>query len=320
MSKQSLYKKFLKQRHTQSYHFLNVTWGLVGPVALYCLALFEPWSGQLFAYLFASGISELAVYFAVMPIVMLFKAWFVVESIGYIYHRYAEHLGFLTKLSSQVRKNQRNHWKHHMRDYPIGPIYIRDEKYQRSQSGIPWEWAFPGFLTLGLLIVFVGITIESMMLFGFTALYALMVGKAHQRFHELKNPWAESKYFNWLEDIHVIHHWDQATNYSITIPIYDIIFGTYVSPKKHKEFLKEARQKNKVYTSDLINWHYMMHFAWPRKHAIQVTSIKNDKIQRAKFKLVLADLKREFKKNQSDVLLNVYLNRMETFDSSIIKI
>ena len=63
-----------------------------------------------------------------------------------------------------------------------------------------------------------------------------------------------------------------------------------------------------------------MHFAWPRKHAIQVTSIKNDKIQRAKFKLVLADLKREFKKNQSDVLLNVYLNRMETFDSSIIKI
>ena len=317
MSRVSIYKKFLKQRHLQSYRFFNVLWGVVGSIGLYIFTIFEPWSLMFFEFLIEGGVSEMVVFVTVIPLLMLLKALILVEAVGYFYHRFFEHLGFLTKLSNQIRKNQKNHWKHHMIDYSIGPGYIKDEKYKKSQPGIAWKWAFPGFLTLGLIIVFQGITIANIVFFAFIILYAIMVGKTHERFHEIKNPWSKSKYFNWLEDIHKIHCWDQSINYTITFPLFDIIFGTYVSPKKHPEALKEANQKHKLYTSDLINWHYMMHFAWPKKLAIQVSDIKRNKDQKAKFKLILADLKKEFKKDHEDVLLNAYLNRMESLDSSI---
>lgn len=320
MSQISIYKKFLKQRHIRSYKFLNVSWAVFGTTTLYILALFEPWSKMLFEFLFANGVSLNIVNFVVMPLIMLAKALILIEAIGYFYHRFAEHLGFLTRLSNQIRKNQANHWKHHMVDYPIGSYYIRNKGYQKSQSGIPWEWAFPGFLTIVLVIVFWGIVPTSAVFLVFAVLYALMFAKTHARFHEKKNPWAESKYFKWLEDIHKVHHWDQATNYGITNPIYDILFGTYVSPKKHSEFLKESKQKHKLYTSDLINWHYMVHFAWPKTYTLQVSNLKKDKNQKLKFHLILNDLQREFKKNNEDILLSAFLNRIESINSSIIKI
>ena len=317
MSTTSIYKKFLSQRHIQSYKFLNVSWAVFGTIGLYFLVIFEPWSSGLFSFLIEGGVSSNVVLFVAMPLVMLIKALVLVESIGYFYHRFAEHLGFLTRLSNQVRKNQTNHWKHHMIDYPIGPRYIRNEKYQGSQEGIAWEWAFPGFLTLGLLIIFWGVNLTSIVFFLFVVLYSLMFAKTHARFHEKKNPWADSKYFKWLEDIHVVHHWDQATNYSITNPLFDIIFGTYVSPKKHPEFLKEAKQKHDFYPSDLINWHYMVHFAWPKTHSLQVSNLKKNKALKLKFHLILKVLKKEFKKSDGDALLNAYLNKIESVNSSI---
>jgi hypothetical protein len=82
----------------------------------------------------------------------------------------------------------------------------------------------------------------------------------------------DNRYFQWLEKIHLLHHWNERDNFSITNPLTDIVFGTYLSPKKHIEEVLTSMQSNKLTASDFINWRYLLKsFASSRDAALVYT-------------------------------------------------
>lgn len=262
----------MNYKHTNK--TLNIIWVFIVTALLIAFAVAEPWSTMFFAWSNKIGTPAwLTEYFGV-ALVMVLRALIIVEAIGYFYHRFVEHLGLLTRVSKLIRKNQRNHWIHHMVYYPIGLHYRKKKKYKRSQKGIPWEWVFPVAIGVVLVIYVNGLNYGSVILISVSIIYALLVGKTHARFHEVGNPWEKNKYFNWLEDVHKLHHWDQAVNFSIVLPFTDVIFGTYMSPKKHRKELKETLEDRAVYDSDIINWHYMIRFAKYPKRAVYISALK----------------------------------------------
>lgn len=308
------FKVALNNRHLSSFRVLSILWAFIGVLAVTVFAVAEPWSGKLFEFLVVNGISEDFVYYGFMPIVMIFRGVILVEFVGYFYHRFLEHLGFATRLIKQVRKNQKNHWKHHMIDYPVGPVYIKNKPYMHSQKGLPWEWIFPGIILVSSVFYFQGITAANVILLSTVTLYMLFFALVHSRFHVKVNPWVYSKYFHWLEDIHVLHHYDQTTNYSITNPLSDIIFGTYLSPKKHEHLLKDARIVKTIYASDLINWSYLVNFAWPKEQTVFIANLK-DKKEEKKFKNVLSKVNSLYKKYPDDFFIKYYLDKLESVNS-----
>jgi len=208
-----------------------------------------------------------------MPLVMALRAVLLVESLGYFYHRFFQHVGYFTRRALMFRKNQRYHWMHHMWIYPIGRFYKRAIAYVASEKGVSWSWVIPGLLAAGLLLLTNGVNIASFLLITFIALYAkYVIDLTHCRFHEVDHPWANSEYFHWLEDIHVLHHWDQRKNFTIVHPLMDMLFGTYMAPQTHREELRIALEDHDLTASDLINWRYLLVEATPVERAAFVAN------------------------------------------------
>jgi len=261
---------------------IKIIWAILVIVALSTLAFAEPWSAE-------------HLNMPLQVVVAIIKGIILVEAIGYFYHRFLEHLGIFTQFTKQIRKNQRNHWKHHMIDYPIGMRYRRKERYQKSQHGIPWEWAFPFFVTFGALIYFYGFTIPNVVLMATIAFNGLLFGKTHAMFHIIGNSWEKNKYFQYLEKMHKLHHWDQETNFGITTPLMDMLLGTYMSPKKHKTELATANEDLELYESDIINYNYLLHYTKNLKQAAYIGSLKTNKEGVNKLKIINA------KKHDNDI-------------------
>ena len=51
------------------------------------------------------------------------------------------------------------------------------------------------------------------------------VESAEPRFHLVNHPWKNAAYFHRLADMHLLHHWDQAMNFTIVHPLMDRLFG-----------------------------------------------------------------------------------------------
>lgn len=255
---------------------LKLIWAILGVIVISVFLIAEPWSTQYLSL-------------QLQVVTAFIKALLLVETVGYFYHRFLEHLGIFTQTTKQVRKNQRNHWRHHMIDYPIGVRYRRKEKYQKSQKGIPWEWVFPFVATFGLLIYLYGFTIPNITMMLSALVYGFIVGKTHARFHEIGNPWENNKYFQYLERVHKLHHWNQETNFGITSPIIDMLFGTYMPPKKHKMELATANEDLELYESDIINYNYLLHHTKNLKQAIYIGSLKTNKEGVNKLKIINAN-------------------------------
>ena len=101
-----------------------------------------------------------------------------------------------------------------------------------------------------------------------------IVDRAHSRFHEVDHPWANSAYYQWLEEIHLLHHWDQRYNFTIVHPLMDMLFGSYLSPASHREELRVATADEDLTVSDLINWRYLLVEATPVERAAFISGVK----------------------------------------------
>jgi len=287
----SLYEASLPAKGNRLIQFLYYVWVVCGLSALMVLAWAEPWSAPLFRELVAAGAPPWLVDYAGVGLVMAARAILLVEAFGYAYHRFFQHVGFFTRQARLIRRNQRYHWIHHMIIYPIGRFYRRAQAYVSSEEhGL--SWVVPGIVAAVLFIVTHGITFASVVFLATVWVYASrVVDKAHSRFHEAEHPWAQSRYFQWLERIHLLHHWDQRKNCTIVHPLMDILFGTYMAPHRHEREIEIALDDKEVTVSDLINWRYLLLEATPAEYAAFVSAARTHRPSLAKIDQLISILK-----------------------------
>jgi sterol desaturase/sphingolipid hydroxylase (fatty acid hydroxylase superfamily) len=277
-------------------------WTAAGVAAMIAFAWAEPLSARLFARLLAAGAAPALIAYALRPLVMVLRGVLLVESFGYAYHRFFQHVGWLTRRSGTVRRNQMYHWLHHMVIYPIGRFYKRDTGYVASETGIALSWSVPGFILAGLAVWQKGANVATLSFIAGIAAYAkLVVDTTHSRFHLAKHPWMNSEYFHWLEDIHLLHHWDQACNFTIIHPLMDRLFGTYLAPEAHRAELSAVASDNALTVSDATNWRYLLKEATPSEHAAFISQAKRHPRSMRKIELLLECLERRLALSPADV-------------------
>lgn len=255
-------------------------WTAVGIVALIAFAWAEPFSAMLLpAWM--------------KPFVMFLRGVLLVESFGYAYHRFFQHVGWLTRKSSTVRRNQMYHWLHHMVIYPIGAHYKRDTGYVASETGLANSWTVPGVIVAGLLAWTHGLTLGTLSFVAGVAVYAkLIVDETHSRFHLVRHPWKDSAYFRRLADMHLLHHWDQAMNFTIVHPLMDQLFGTYLNPDTHRAQIDAVVKESTLTFSDATNWRYLLKEATPSEYAAFITQARRHPRSLRKLEQLIACLER----------------------------
>lgn len=273
-----LYEAALKHRTPTLKRALKAVWAAVGLSGLMAFAWAEPVSSRAFAYLLDRGLPLWSVKYLLSPLVMVLRGALLVESFGYMYHRWFQHLGFWTRRSLVFRRNQRYHWMHHMIIYPIGRLYQRGDTYISSEQGIAWSWTAPGLMCGAAAVYSFGWTLDCLAFaLGIAAYAKLVVDDVHSRFHLAKHSYQGSKYFAWLEEIHLLHHWDQRNNFTIVHPAMDWLFGTYLAPRTHPEELKVCLEDQELTVSDLVNWRYLLLEATPAEYALFISEAKKHK-------------------------------------------
>jgi hypothetical protein len=198
-----------------------------------------------------------------------------VEAFGYAYHRFFQHLGFFTRKSQVFRRNQKFHWMHHMIIYPIGRLYKRNQAYISSETGLGISWVVPAVVGAVMAFVVNGAHVGTFAFVGAVAAYAyFVIDDVHARFHLAEHSYQGSRYYAWLEDIHVLHHWDQRMNFTIVHPAMDFLFVTYLPPRKHSRELSVVLEDMELTVSDLINWRYLLKEATPAEYAAFISQAK----------------------------------------------
>lgn len=285
----TLYEAALKKQPGTVRRVLKTIWLIAGLSALSVFAWAEPWSAKLFQTFLANGVSPPLINYVLVPLVMAFRGMVLVEAIGYAYHRFFQHVGFFTRAGQVFRNNQRYHWTHHMLIYPIGKSYRRAGEYVGAEPGIGLSWAIPALTAAGLFLITHGLNIGSISFIAGIAIYASgLINTTHSRFHEINHPWAKNWYFQWLERIHELHHWDQRCNFTILHPTMDILFGTFLNPATHASELRMAVDERELTVSDIINWRYLLIEATPAEYAAFVSKAKMHPPSIRKIKLLLA--------------------------------
>jgi len=275
-----LWNVLLKRPDTSLRKRLLEVWTAAGIAALIAFAWAEPFSAK---YLPA----------AAKPFEMFLRGVLLVESFGYMYHRFFQHVGWLTRKSASIRRNQMYNWLHHMVIYPIGRHYKRDTGYVSSETGLATSWTVPGVIVAGLVVWTHGLGLATLGFIAGVAIYAkYVVDTTHSRFHLVNHPWKDSEYFHYLEDMHLLHHWDQAMNFTIVYPAMDVLFGTYLDPKTHREQIAAVDSGDTLTVSDATNWRYLLKEASPAEHAAFITQARKHPRSIRKIELLIACLER----------------------------
>jgi hypothetical protein len=296
-----IYEAALRPKASLAKRAAEVAWLVSGLGFLLWFAWSEPFSGGLFAKLLAQGARPWLVDYVGVTVVMLLRAVLLVETFGYIYHRFFQHVGFFTRRAQVFRRNQRFHWIHHMIIYPIGRMYRRAMDYVPSEEGIAWSWVAPSLIMTSLWVWSHGVNVGTFAFMAGVAIYAKgIVDLTHERFHLVEHPWTESRYFHWLEEIHLLHHWDQRTNFTICYPAMDVLFGTYLSPRAHREELRVSLEDKELTVSDLINWRYLFVEASPSEYAAFISAARQHSRSLRKIGLLLPCLGERMKARPDD--------------------
>ena len=264
-------------------------WTAAGIVAMIAFAWAEPFSAM---YLPSWA----------KPFVMFLRGVLLVESFGYAYHRFFQHVGWLTRKSSTVRRNQMYHWLHHMVIYPIGDHYKRDTGYVASETGLALSWVVPGWIAACLALWTHGANLGTLAFVAGVAVYAkFLVDETHSRFHLVKHPWKDRAYFKRLADIHLLHHWDQAMNFTIVHPLMDRLFGTFLEPDTHRAQIDAVVSADALTFSDATNWRFMLKEASPAEYAAFITQARRHPRSLRKIEQLIACLERRLALHPAEV-------------------
>jgi len=271
----SLYEAAMPQNALTLGRVLKAVWTAGGLVGLIVLAWCEPWSAKFFAAARGWGWNGVLIDYALNPLIMALRGVLGVEAFGYAYHRFFQHLGFFTRKSLMFRRNQKFHWMHHMIIYPIGRFYKRPGGYVSSEGGLGLSWLVPAFIGAAAAFAVNGVHAATFVFVAAIGLYAyFIIDDIHSRFHLLKHSYLGSRYYAWLEKIHILHHWDQRMNFTIVYPFMDVLFGTYISPATHEREIEAALADEELTVSDLINWRYLLKIATPAEYAAFISQAR----------------------------------------------
>ena len=291
---------------------LLLVWTVIGLTLLVWVALAEPFSARLFVWAGSLGLPSWICDYIGVPVVMMLRGVLMLETSGYAYHRFCQHIGWMTRRWSVIRRNQRIHWTHHMKIYPYGPEYQREAKYIPAEEGIGLSWAAPFLLIAALLVVFMGANLGTLVFILSMAVFAkLVVDTAHSRFHETEHSLGGWRYFRWLSEIHILHHWDQRYNFTIWAPVMDILFGTYLSPKRYRWAVEECARGGALTLSDLQNWLILLREAHPEEYGAIVSDARGHRPSRAKLDQVSQVLQRWVGQHPQDSEAEELLRRAE---------
>ena len=154
-----------------------------------------------------------------MNIIINFIFFLLVELVGYLWHRFINHLGYL---GDKIRVS---HYCHHEIVYPYDNMI--SDKYKTSHD--TWPWIIP-LVLFGYIPVLSLNNIISKKIIGLLLLqisiHVYMISYIHDSYH-VKNHWLNK--YNWYKKnkkYHYIHHLDNK-NYGITTYIFDRVFGTF---------------------------------------------------------------------------------------------
>ncbi len=141
----------------------------------------------------------------------------LVEAIGYLWHRFAEHLGWL---GDTIRYR---HWVHHELDYPVDRLRPSGvEKYRKAGS---WTWFALGGIVGVLIFWLLPLRTAAPVALGALVYSWGVISYLHDSFH-VEGHWLQR--FDWFRRVrtrHDIHHW-QPCNYGILFFGMDRLFGT----------------------------------------------------------------------------------------------
>jgi hypothetical protein len=309
-STNATYEAALKPHRSLIWRIVSTLWLVVGSAGLIALAWAEPWSARFADYLLSAGTSGWLVNFLFLPLVMFIRAVVLVESFGYVYHRFFQHVGWLTRRAQVIRRNQRFHWIHHMVIYPIGRFYKRPIEYVTSEKGVGLSWVLPGIIVSMVFLMTHAFNFTTFLFILGVGLYAkFVVDATHSRFHEEKHSWAGKRYFQWLEEIHLLHHWDQRFNFTIVHPAMDYLFGTYLSPSAHQNEMRIALEDRELTASDLINWRYLLLEATPAEYAEYISTSKRHARSRRKLTMLIDVLRNRVATHAADAEARLLLDR-----------
>lgn len=308
------------------YHrVLKMAWTVLGLGGLLAWVWFDPVSKILLGLIGGTHITTSIAATAGFMGMLALRGVIFVEVFGYIYHRFFQHLGFWTRRGYPIRISQNYHWKHHMILYPIGPSYIHESPYKGTEPGLGLSWLIPsigaGVVSAVIMVAAMGLNIWSVIgavvfVLCAGAYGAFVVSVTHARTHEKKHDLWYWAYFNWISDIHALHHWDQGYNYTIIHPAMDILFGTYLNPKRHlveldliKRMLATYEGEKGVIISDLINWRYLLLEATPVQYALFISNARAHSKSLRKMDALMGVLRKRLTSYPKDALASVLYQR-----------
>lgn len=174
---------------------------------------------------------------------------FLVEVIGYSWHRLVEHNGKLPW--KRLREWLRDlHWKHHEEDYPVNNLRPANSTEYQSSGEITWTWYAIGLVTLGILyplfIHFLSLRDWILVAIGAPLYAKFVLDLIHGKFHLPNTRLRRYGWFKRLEHLHDIHHYVPG-NYGIVFFWMDKICRTYVKELPGMGVLPDARLKKNIF-------------------------------------------------------------------------
>jgi len=180
-------------------------------------------------------------------LIAFFLFW-VVELVGYLWHRFVAHLGYL---GDTIRIT---HYCHHEEIYPHTDF--ESVKYHTAHD--TWPWYIPFFLAVAIMLLLWGNRVMATATLVFVLIYAIVhaysISYIHDSYH-IKDHWLNN--FAWYREnrrLHYIHHLDNC-NYGITIYTMDKIFGTWCDQMPPKQDIFDhfhSRCANRVKALDFL--------------------------------------------------------------------
>jgi sterol desaturase/sphingolipid hydroxylase (fatty acid hydroxylase superfamily) len=141
----------------------------------------------------------------------------LVELVGYLWHRFAEHLGWLGDTMRYC------HWVHHELDYPVESLRPSGRASYRKAGS--WTWFALGGAAIVLMFLLLPLADAAALALGVVAYSWGVISYLHCRFH-VDSHWLQRfAWFRRLRRLHDIHHW-QPCNYGILFFGLDRLFGT----------------------------------------------------------------------------------------------
>jgi sterol desaturase/sphingolipid hydroxylase (fatty acid hydroxylase superfamily) len=158
----------------------------------------------------------------IFTIVILFLTFVFLTFLGYSVHRM-----FHSPWSGRFYRSHKNH---HFQQYPADNL-VSDVYRDAGADNTFWLFflCFSPFIISNIVLTILGIIpiILGVGIFIEMAIVSFINDRLHDSFHITKTFWHRFWFFDRLQKLHFLHHFDVNSNFGIFSFFWDRLFGTY---------------------------------------------------------------------------------------------